>query len=678
MTLPTTLKYRRLVQVGLASNAINLSSAAAMGHRVHVTMPVDELNSFFNWQRAEGSARATGHFNSAGFVDSMNTTLAGIYSDLDSVYTGLSFSSASLDSATDPRLRNGGEDSANDLVVAYVLFKCFGSTAATTLDVVYNLEDAMNMVSNNTVSSAINDALASDEAAATPTAPGFIDTMFTNLMASQPMRFFDASGKQMAGLFETNADAASSGSWNLIQSDIIEIPIQFTFTEPVTLNSAIDTAGELSGNTDPSVIIHAGDSFCVRLQIVAGPPSGSGGSGSGGTPNPTVTSISTAFSAGQVVSTWAATDATSYSITFYENSTNDKISGTAIDTQVLSGKTATCSTIPSEGLYYYSIVTPINGSTTGKSTVSLTTLFSMFPYVSTFAGSETPGWLDGVGAEAQFNQPFGSAMDSQGNMYVTDALNHCVRKITPNGTVTTVAGIPGASGYADGPAASALFNVPTGLALDSARNLYICDALNNMIRKLTPSGVVSTVCGGLSNPVFCTMNPSDQTKLYVSNQVEYNVVSVDIATGALTVLVDGFMPMGIAYYAGHLYVVQLLVNGALATGINKISLPSGANPAVSTPISLSSPLATAFGITIMSDGTMYVVDTASNSIKKVLQDGTVTLHAGSGVPGNLDGGGGTAQFNSPCNIIQDSTGNMYVTGYLGPNIRKIWKTMPSF
>ena len=175
------------------------------------------------------------------------------------------------------------------------------------------------------------------------------------------------------------------------------------------------------------------------------------------------------------------------------------------------------------------------------------------------------------------------------------------------------------------------------------------------------------------------MNPSDQTKLYVSNQIACNVLSVDLVNGEMEIIVSGFMPMGIAYYAGHLYVVQLLVNDQLATGINKVSLPSGANPAVSTPIALTGVLAGAFGITIMSDGTMYVVDTTSSSIQKVLQDGTMSLHVGiPGVAGYVDGDGATAQFNSPCNIIQDSTGNLYVTGYLGPNIRKIWKTMPSF
>jgi hypothetical protein len=125
-------------------------------------------------------------------------------------------------------------------------------------------------------------------------------------------------------------------------------------------------------------------------------------------------------------------------------------------------------------------------------------------------------------------------------------------------------------------------------------------------------------------------------------------------------------------------VVQLLVNGELVPGINKVSLPTAENPAVSTPMALTGALATAFGITVMPDGTIYVVDGGSCAIKKVLQDGTMTLHAGSGVAGYLDGDGAIAQFFTPCNIVYDSTENLFVTGYVGPNIRKLWKIVPSF
>ena len=578
MTIPTTFKYKRLVQVGLASNAINLSTSAAMGHRVQVTMPVDEMNSFFYWQRLAGSARARGRFNSTGFVASMNTTLAGIYSDLDSVYTGLSFSSASLDSATDSRLRSADDESANDLVMAYVLFKCFGSTAVTTLDVVYNLEDACNMVTNSTVSSAISASLSADDAASTTICPGLIDSMFTHLMAAQPMRFFDASGKQVPYLFETNADASGTGSWNLMQGDLIEIPIQFTFAAPVTLNSVRDTDGELSGNTDTTVIVKAGDTFYVRLQLVAGPPSGN--------------------------------------------------------------------------------VTP-----TGS-------------IVSTFAGNSVAAYADGLGDAAQFNQPFGNTMDSQGNMYVSDLLNQCIRKITPDGTVTTVAGIPGVAGYADGAAASAQFMYPAGLAFDAAGNLYICDAGNNALRMLSPSGIVSTISinSGLNNPAFCTVNPSDPTQVYVSNQIANEVVSINVSSGVVTVLASGFYSMGIKYYAGSLYVVYYTADAnsvVTGTGINKITLPVGQTPASTTSMTLSGSLTQAFGIDILANGTMYVVDTIGNCIYRVTQDGTMTLIAGTGTAGYLDGPAASAEFYAPCDITHDSAGNLYVTGYVGPNIRKI-------
>ena len=101
----TTLRYRRLVNIGLASNAINLSSATAMGHRVQIPMSVTDLNSFFCWARYPGAPRAIGHFNPAGasasggltFVDSLAASLRMAYNDVDGSVSSLSFTSSVLD-----------------------------------------------------------------------------------------------------------------------------------------------------------------------------------------------------------------------------------------------------------------------------------------------------------------------------------------------------------------------------------------------------------------------------------------------------------------------------------------------------------------------------------------------------------------------------------------------------
>ena len=110
--------------------------------------------------------------------------------------------------------------------------------------------------------------------------------------------------------------------------------------------------------------------------------------------------------------------------------------------------------------------------------------------VTTFAGNGTAGYLDGSGTGAQFNNPQGVSVDSKGNIYVSDTYNNIIRAITPAGVVSTIAGIP-TLGYLDGPAASAQFYAPGGSAFDSQGNLYVADFGNNMIRKITPAGVVS-------------------------------------------------------------------------------------------------------------------------------------------------------------------------------------------
>lgn len=116
--------------------------------------------------------------------------------------------------------------------------------------------------------------------------------------------------------------------------------------------------------------------------------------------------------------------------------------------------------------------------------------------VSTFAGAVGNfNRFDGVGTNAQFNQPEGVAVDNAGNVYVADAWNHTIRKIIPSGNVTTLAGLAGKFGAADGTTSKARFNRPAGLAVDSATNLFVADSLNHTIRRITPGGDVSTIAG---------------------------------------------------------------------------------------------------------------------------------------------------------------------------------------
>jgi len=116
------------------------------------------------------------------------------------------------------------------------------------------------------------------------------------------------------------------------------------------------------------------------------------------------------------------------------------------------------------------------------------------PVVTTLAGSGKPGSADGTGTEASFSVPSGVAVDENGNVYVADLANNRIRKITAEGAVSTLAG-DGKAGALDGDGLTARFNVPFGVTVDSSGNVYVADRENNLIRKITPRGVVTTLAG---------------------------------------------------------------------------------------------------------------------------------------------------------------------------------------
>jgi hypothetical protein len=116
--------------------------------------------------------------------------------------------------------------------------------------------------------------------------------------------------------------------------------------------------------------------------------------------------------------------------------------------------------------------------------------------VTTLAGSPTVrGNVDGTGSAATFSSPIGVARDAAGTLYVADSTNHTIRKVTSAGVVTTFAGTAGSAGSADGLGTAASFNFPTGIALDASGNVYVSDTTNNLVRKITPAGAVTTLAG---------------------------------------------------------------------------------------------------------------------------------------------------------------------------------------
>jgi len=147
----------------------------------------------------------------------------------------------------------------------------------------------------------------------------------------------------------------------------------------------------------------------------------------------------------------------------------------------------------------------------------------------TFAGS-SEGAADGQAAQATFRSPAGVAVDGEDVVYVADTGNHTIRKIA-NGVVTTLAGSAGSRGNADGYGADARFDRPTGIAVDARGNLYVCDSGNHAIRKVSPSGFVTTVAVGFSNPQAIVVDAKGAIYIADTGNHRIDVASVVTPSG---------------------------------------------------------------------------------------------------------------------------------------------------
>jgi sugar lactone lactonase YvrE len=254
--------------------------------------------------------------------------------------------------------------------------------------------------------------------------------------------------------------------------------------------------------------------------------------------------------------------------------------------------------------------------------------------VSTFAGSGTVGSLNGLSTIASFNKPKGIALDASGNLYVADASNNIIRKITPAGLVSTLAGSD-STGMDDGPGITATFFGPAGVTVDANNNVYVADAGNNLIRMVTPAGVVSTLAGlngDFSNPTGISIDA--RGNLYVANYLDNNILEINSAGTVTTFAGNG---------------QQAATNGPAGSASfyfpNSIAVDAAAN--------------------------VYVADGINNLIRKITPAGVVSTLAGSGVAGAADSTGTAASFNGPCGLALDATGNVYVADSNNNSIRKI-------
>lgn len=317
--------------------------------------------------------------------------------------------------------------------------------------------------------------------------------------------------------------------------------------------------------------------------------------------------------------------------------------------------------------------------------------------VNTLAGS-SQGFLDGTGSTAKFDHPIGLATDSFGNIYVADTWNHKIRKITPAGVVITLAG--SIQGFADGPGVAAKFNYPQGVATDASDNIYVADSGNNKIRKITPSGVVSTLAGsdlqGFADGTVASAQFNQPIgvatdalgNVYVADQFNHKIRKIS-QTGVVTTLagsMQGFAdgtgtaaqfnnPIGIATdISGNVYVGDILnykIRKITPAGI--VSTLAGSTQGFTDGIGAVAQFYYPFGIATDAYGNVYVADNNNNKIRKISPTGVVTTLAGS-TPGFADGTGGTAQFSNPIGVATDTQGNIYISNFAdfgNHNIRKI-------
>lgn len=328
--------------------------------------------------------------------------------------------------------------------------------------------------------------------------------------------------------------------------------------------------------------------------------------------------------------------------------------------------------------------------------------------VSSLAGVGAPGFSDGK--ISRLSSPTGIAVDRDGNLYFADTGNHSIRKETVDGVVSTLAG-NGVAGFADGEGAAARFSNPSGVAVDGVGNVYVADSGNHRIRKILPTGEVSTLAGSdkagyldSAAPASATFDDprgivvnSSGTEIYVSDfktSVIRKITDAGVTTVAGVAGVTGAdngaataarftKPWGLALSAGgDLYIADSGDWTGSNQLIRKINLSSGDVSTVAgitgvagkiNGVVAEATFSNPSGVAVDSNGNVYVADTGNSMIRKITATGDVTTLAGDGTAGALDATGTDASFNSPRGIAVDIRGDLYVADTDNHLIRKVKK-----
>ena len=378
------------------------------------------------------------------------------------------------------------------------------------------------------------------------------------------------------------------------------------------------------------------------------------------------------------------------------------------DNSTVAGATTATLTVASvnaamDGISYRCVVTNSRGSVDSAAAALAVDLPRTVVTVAGLAG--TTGSTDGTGPAARFDRPAGVALDSGGNVYVADTANHTIRKITPSGAVATLAGQAGIAGSNDG-SGSAQFNHPTGLAVDTAGNIYVADTDNDTIRKVTRSGSVTTlagqagVAGSVDGPGAAARfnGPSgivvdSSGTIFVSDTLNHTIRQITAAGQVTTIAgtagasgaVDAagssarfYGPQGIALDgAGDLFIADtdndavrklVIAGGMVSTVAGQIGIVGSADgPRHQATFQYPS------DVGLDTAGNIYVADTDNHTVRKVSVSGVVSTLAGTaGIAGSGDGVGTTARFNYPTGLAVDSGGAVFVADTDNDLIRQVF------
>lgn len=257
--------------------------------------------------------------------------------------------------------------------------------------------------------------------------------------------------------------------------------------------------------------------------------------------------------------------------------------------------------------------------------------------VTTVAG-QREGFADGAGAAAAFHTPSAIAIDAKGNLYVADTGNHAIRKVTPAGVVTTVAG-NGQPGYSDGTGSQAQFNGPVGVAVDRAGNVFVADTYNDRIRRIAPDGLVSTIAGdGVPGDLDGRAQAARfDTPTALVVDAEGSILVADTQNGA----------------------IRKLSRDGTVTTLARAPVDAG-QPLMRRPVSLA----------LTHDGVLYVGDMARGRILQVSPAGQLRGLTGIGIdfhPGDES----AARFARPAGIALGPDGSLYVADALRRAVRKV-------